>query len=135
MCPCSFLVSRQQISCKTAKTRLNFRTYLNWWKMPKFEKFKCDILSNFQTMWRFFSMIFNVQYYHPRFYDLRSPFFVVLKADVHQCQLSFFLLSNVDRIEKVWWSSPQDDHQDRQDLQEAFRIKITGFNSRTLSLF
>ena len=46
-------------------------------------------------------MIFNVQYYHPRFYDLRSPFFVVLKADVHQCQLSFFLLSNVDRIEKV----------------------------------
>ena len=23
----------------------------NWWKMPKFEKFKCDILCNFQTMW------------------------------------------------------------------------------------
>ena len=22
-----------------------------WWKMPKYEKFKCNILSNFQTLW------------------------------------------------------------------------------------
>ena len=27
-----------------------YRTKKNWWKMPKFKKFKCDILSNFQTM-------------------------------------------------------------------------------------
>ena len=31
--------------------QVSFKKDKNWWKMPKFKNSKCDILSNFQTMW------------------------------------------------------------------------------------
>ena len=112
-------------------------------KNAKIQKFKCDILSNFQTIYRkFFSLYFlllSLQFFVRAMFDYEPA-----KDNLLPCQDIGLIFKKGDVLEIVnwsdpsWWQARKVNSQERpglvpsQDLEERRKcfVKHNGFNKQ-----